>query len=89
VIVMLVGSRIIEMVKSFTYLGSNLLVHCETACEVKCQIAKAPKAFGSLRTPNCHHSINTKRAVYNAIDIPWCRDLDTKGPWCVYVDCFS
>jgi len=35
-----VGSGTIEMVEGFSYLGSNLLVDCETTCEVKCQITK-------------------------------------------------
>ena len=34
-----------EMVKDFTYLGSNLSSDGETTCEVNSQIAKASKAF--------------------------------------------
>ena len=36
-----VGSGMIEMVKNFTNLGSNLLSDCEAICEVRCWIAKA------------------------------------------------
>jgi len=65
-----VGSKTIEMVEGFTYLGSNLLIDCETTCEVKHRIVKASKAFGSLRIPMFYYlSINTKRAVYNAVVI--------------------
>jgi len=49
-----VGSGMIEMVKNFTYMVSNLLSDCEATCEVKCWIDKA--SFGALRTPifsNC------------------------------------
>jgi len=67
-----VGSGLIELVDNFTYLGSNLSSDGEATCEVKCQIAKASKAFGTLRIPlfsNCHLSIHTKRIVYNAVVI--------------------
>jgi len=40
-----VGSGMIEMVRNFTYLGSNLSSDCEATCEVKCWIAKASKAI--------------------------------------------
>ena len=69
---MKVGSEAIEMVEGFTYLGSNLSVDCEITCGVKCWVAKASKAFGSLWIrifSNCHLSISAKRAVYNALVI--------------------
>ena len=40
---------VIEIVKDFTYLGSNLSADGETTREVNCWIARASKAFGSLR----------------------------------------
>ena len=53
----------VEMVKNFTYLGSNLSSDCEATCEVKCRLARASKAFGTLRVPifsNCYQSIKTQ-----------------------------
>jgi len=47
-----VGSGIVGMVKTFTYLGSNLSSDCEATCEVKCWIAKASNAFDALRIYN-------------------------------------
>jgi len=46
-----VGSGMVEMVKDFTCLGSNLSSDCEATCEVKCRITKASKAFGAIQTP--------------------------------------
>ena len=46
-----VEGGIIEMVKDFIYLGSNLSVDGEATCEVDCWIAKASKAFGCLQAP--------------------------------------
>jgi len=47
-----VGSGMVEMVKGFTYLGSNLSSDCEATCEVKC---KASKTFGVLIFSNFQH----------------------------------
>ena len=46
-----VGTGMVEMVKNFTYLGSNLSIDCEATCEVKCRLTRASKAFGALRVP--------------------------------------
>ena len=65
-----VEGGVIEMVKDFVYLGSNLSVDGEATCEVKCRIAKASRAFGCLRVPifaNRTLSVHTKRTVYNAV----------------------
>ena len=40
-----VGSGIIEMVKNFTYLGSNLSSDCEATCEAKCPDCQSFKSF--------------------------------------------
>jgi len=44
-----VGSGMIEMVKNFTYLCSNLSSGCEATCEVKCWITKASKVLVPLK----------------------------------------
>jgi len=60
----------IEMVSEFTYLGSCLCDDGEVTNEVACRIAKASKAFGSLREAifmNRTFSVSTKRNVYKAV----------------------
>ena len=67
-----VGTGMVEMVKNFTYLGSNLSSDCDATCEVKCRLARASKAFGAMQVPifsNQFLSINTKRSVYTAVVI--------------------
>jgi len=44
----------IDMVTEFTYLGSCLCNDGEVTREVACRIAKASKAFGSLRDAISH-----------------------------------
>ena len=59
----------VEIVKSFTYLGSNITDDGEVSEEVKCRIIKAARAFGCLRKAifqNRHISVDTKRKVYRA-----------------------
>jgi len=46
-----VGTGMVEMVKNFTYLGSNLSSDCDAPCEVKCRLARASKAFGAMQVP--------------------------------------
>jgi len=79
-----IQSGAIEMVEDFTCLGSNLSVDCETTCDIKCWIAKASRAFGSLWIrifSNCHLSISAKRAVYNAVVISYGAETRTlKAP---------
>jgi len=79
------GSGMVEMVKTFTYLGSNLSSDCETTCEVKYQIAKASKAFDALRISifsNCQLSINTKGTVFIMLwSFPSCY-MVLKLVWC-------
>ena len=67
-----VGTGMVEMVKNFMYLGSNLSSDCEATCEVKCKLVRASKAFGALQVPifsNCYLPINTKRSVYTTVVI--------------------
>ena len=63
-----VEGGVIEMVKDFIYLGSNLSADGKTNHEVNCWITRASKAFGSLRTSVFSTntlSIHTKRTVYD------------------------
>ena len=65
-----VKGGVIEMVKDFTYLGSNFSADGEITCEVNCRIVRASKSFDSLRTSvfsNYTLSIHTKRTVYNVV----------------------
>ena len=60
----------IEVVDSFTYLGSVLSSDGEVMEDIKCRIAKASRAFGCLRMAvfdNKALSIKTKRAVYECV----------------------
>ena len=60
----------IEMVSEFTYLGSCLCDDGEVTNEVACRIARASKAFGSLREAifmNRTFSVSTKRNIYKAV----------------------
>jgi len=43
-----IGSGMVEIVKDFTYLGSNLSSDCEATCEIKCRIAEATKEATKL-----------------------------------------
>ena len=67
-----VEGGVVEMVKDFTYLGSTWSADGETAREVDCRIARASKAFGSLRLSiftNSALSVGTKRTTYNVVII--------------------
>ena len=60
----------IEMVEDFPYLGSNISSDGELKKEISCRIAKAARAFGSLRKSifqDQNLSVSTKRAVYRAV----------------------
>ena len=59
----------VEIVKSFTYLGSNITDFRQVSEEVKCHINKAARAFCCLREAifqNHHISVETKQKVYRA-----------------------
>ena len=60
----------LEVVKHFTYLGSNISRDGEVTVEIDCRIAKASRAFGCLKKPifqDRNLSIATKRQVYRAV----------------------
>ena len=60
----------IEIVRNFTYLGSNITDSGEVSDEVKCCISKAARAFGCLQKAifqNRRISVETKRKVYKAV----------------------
>ena len=57
----------IDMVNTFSYLGSIIANDGEITSEIASRIAKASRAFGCLRKPifqNPNLSVLTKRAVY-------------------------
>ena len=59
----------IEIVRNFTYLGSNIMDNGEVSDEVKCHISKAARDFGCLQNAifqNRRISVETKRKVYRA-----------------------
>ena len=61
---------LVEMVDSFQYLGSCIDAGGDMKKEISSRIAKASRAFGSLRKPifqDKNLSIPTKRAVYCAV----------------------
>jgi len=66
------GGGEIEMVKDFDYLGSKLPCDGEITAEVCYRIAKVSKAFGCTIFLNQTLSVDTKRAMYKAIIIPFC-----------------
>ena len=54
----------IEIVRNFTYLGSNITDSGEVSDEVKCRISKAARAFGCLQNAifqNRRISVETKK----------------------------
>ena len=60
----------VEVVNRFKYLGSNILRDGEVTVELDCAIAKAARAFSSLRKSvfqNINLSIATTRHVYKAV----------------------
>ena len=87
-----VGSGMVEIFKTFTYLGSNLSSDCEGTCQVKCQIAKASKAFGALRIP-IFLIVNYLFIIRELFMMLWsfpsgCMLLK-RGPLCAYASYFS
>jgi hypothetical protein len=67
-----VGSDVIEIVPSFTYLGSIITQDGRLESELSSRIAKAARAFGCLRESiftSCKLSTDTKRCVYKAVVI--------------------
>ena len=60
--VQLIGGQI-EIIRNFTYLGSNITDNGEVSDEAKCRISKAARAFDCLQNAifkNCRISVETK-----------------------------
>ena len=71
-----VGSGMIEMVKNFMYLGSNLSSNLKQLVRSSIGLPKLLKLLVPLEYnifSNCQLSINAKRNVYNAVYfVAWC-----------------